>query len=33
MEVNGLVASIIGAVTIFILRLLAIRFKMTLPSP
>src|SRR5687767_4679426 len=32
-QVNGLVASIIGALTIFILRLLAIRFKMTLPSP
>jgi uncharacterized membrane protein YeiH len=33
MEVNGLIASIIGALTIFTLRLLAIRFKMTLPSP
>jgi uncharacterized membrane protein YeiH len=32
-QVNGLVASIIGALTIFILRLRAIRFKMTLPSP
>lgn len=32
-HINSLIASIIGALTIFTLRLLAIRFKMTLPSP
>jgi len=32
-NVNSIIASIVGAVVIFILRLLAIRFKMTLPSP
>jgi uncharacterized membrane protein YeiH len=32
-NVNSLIASAAGAVTIFILRLLAIRFKMTLPVP
>jgi uncharacterized membrane protein YeiH len=33
LDLNILLASIAGAVTIFILRMLAIRFKMTLPSP
>jgi uncharacterized membrane protein YeiH len=33
LNVNDLIASMIGAITIFSLRLLAIRFKMTLPSP
>ena len=32
-NVNVIIASAIGAVIIFILRLLAIRFKMTLPAP
>jgi len=32
-HLNDLIAAMIGAATIFILRLLAIRFKMTLPSP
>jgi uncharacterized membrane protein YeiH len=33
LNVNSLMASIAGAVTIFVLRILAIRFKMTLPVP
>jgi uncharacterized membrane protein YeiH len=33
LHVNPMLASFIGALTIFLLRLLAIRFKMTLPSP
>jgi uncharacterized membrane protein YeiH len=33
LNINSLIASIVGAATIFILRLLAIRFKMTLPVP
>jgi uncharacterized membrane protein YeiH len=33
LNINSLIASIVGATTIFVLRLLAIRFKMTLPSP
>ena len=33
LHINSLFASIIGASTVFVLRLLAIRFKMTLPSP
>jgi uncharacterized membrane protein YeiH len=33
LHVHDLIASISGAASIFILRLLAIRFKMTLPSP
>lgn len=32
-NINVIIASTIGAVIIFILRLLAIRFKMTLPAP
>ena len=32
-HINTLIASAIGATTIFILRLLAVRFKMTLPAP
>lgn len=33
LQINSFIASMIGAATIFILRLLAIRFKMTLPPP
>jgi uncharacterized membrane protein YeiH len=33
LHVNDLIASVMGALTIFTLRMLAIRFKMTLPSP
>jgi uncharacterized membrane protein YeiH len=33
LNINSLIASVAGAATIFILRLLAIRFKMTLPVP
>jgi uncharacterized membrane protein YeiH len=32
-NVNTLLASLLGALTVFIMRLLAISFKMTLPSP
>lgn len=32
-NINTIIASTIGAAVIFILRLLAVRFKMTLPSP
>lgn len=32
-HVNAIIASAVGAVIIFILRLLAVRFKMTLPAP
>jgi len=32
-QVNTLLASLIGALTVFTMRLLAIRYKMTLPSP
>ena len=33
LNINTLLASLIGALTIFTMRLLAVRFKMTLPSP
>lgn len=33
LHINPLIASAIGAITIFTLRLAAVRFKMTLPSP
>jgi uncharacterized membrane protein YeiH len=33
LNLNSLIASAIGAITIFTLRLAAVRFKMTLPSP
>jgi uncharacterized membrane protein YeiH len=33
LNINSLISSVAGAATIFILRLLAIRFKMTLPVP
>ena len=33
LNINTLIASLIGALTIFTMRLLAVRFKMTLPSP
>jgi uncharacterized membrane protein YeiH len=33
LNLNSLVASILGAATVFVLRLIAIRFKVTLPSP
>lgn len=32
-QINTLLASLIGAATIFIMRLFAVRFKVTLPSP
>ncbi len=33
LHLNALIASIIGAIVIFLMRLLAIRFKVTLPAP
>jgi uncharacterized membrane protein YeiH len=33
LNINSLISSVAGAATIFVLRLLAIRFKMTLPVP
>jgi uncharacterized membrane protein YeiH len=33
LHINSLIASILGAATVFVLRLIAIRFKVTLPSP
>lgn len=33
LQVNVLIASVIGAVIIFVLRLLAVQFKITLPAP